>query len=153
MTRVSIPSTPVTTLYDRDFLLWIEETIGNLRSGDLKKLDLDNLIEEIDSLGKAQKNAFKGQIRALIEHIMKRCYVNMPLEYHGWERTIRHVRPEIEDLIEISPSLQKDYSLVLDVVYQQCLKKLQPEYRSTKFPDLWQFSRSLDDLLTIDFWE
>jgi hypothetical protein len=77
----------------------------------------------------------------------------MPLEYNGWERTIRNIRPEIEDLIETSPSLQNDYSKILDTVYQQCLKKLRPEYNTTKFPETWQFSRSLDDLLNLDFWE
>lgn len=145
--------TSPSTLYDRDFLLWTEETIAYLQNGDFKQLDINNLIEEIDSLGKAQKHAFKGQIRALIEHMMKRCYVDMPTEYNGWERTIRNIRPEIEDLIEASPSLQNDYLRVLDAVYQQCLKKLRPEYKSTRLPDTWQFSRSLDDLLNLDFWE
>ncbi len=141
------------TSYDRDFLVWIEETITHLQSGDTQKLDVANLIEEIDSLGKAQKNAFKGQVHALIEHILKRCYVDMPLEYNGWERTIRNIRPEIEDLIEISPSLQNDYFKVLDIVYQQCLKKLQLEYKAARFPDQWQITRSLPDLLNVDFWE
>ncbi len=141
------------TSYDRDFLIWVEETIAHLQSGDIKNLDVANLIEEIDSLGKAQKSAFKCQVRALIEHIMKRCYVDMPLEYNGWERTIRNIRPEIEDLIEISPTLQNDYFKVLDTVYQQCLKKLQPEYKDAKFPDQWQFTRSIHDLLNVDFWE
>jgi hypothetical protein len=144
---------PQTTSYDRDFLVWIEETIAHLQSGDIKKLDVANLIEEVDSLGKAQKSALKGQVRALIEHILKRCYVDMPLEYNGWERTIRNIRPEIEDLIEISPSLQNDYFKVLDTVYQQCLKKLRPEYKAARFPDQWQFTRSLHDLLNVDFWE
>jgi hypothetical protein len=151
MTQSLIP-TKLPTLYDCDFLLWTEETITHLQTGDFKQLDIANLIEEIDSLGKAQKNAFKGQIRALIEHIMKRCYVNMPIEYHGWERTIRNIRPEIEDLMETSPSLQNDYQKILDPVYQQCLKKLRPEYKSTKFPDTWEFTRSLDDLLNLDLW-
>jgi hypothetical protein len=142
-----------TTLYDNDFLQWTETTIAQLQNRDFKQLDIANLIEEIDSLGKAQKNAFKGQIRALIEHILKRCYVEMPWEYHGWEPTIRNIRPEIEDLIETSPSLQNDFSDVLDKVYQQCLKKLRPEYKNTNFPDTWQFSRSLDDLLNLDVWE
>lgn len=140
-------------LYDQDFLRWTEVTIAQLQNGDFKQLDIVNLIDEIDSLGKAQKNAFKGQIRALVEHIMKRCYVDMSLEYHGWERTIRNIRPEIEDLIETSPSLENDYSQVLDRVYQQCLKKLRPEYKNTQFPDSWQFSQSLEDLLNVDFWE
>ncbi len=133
------------SLYDDDFLKWTAETITHLQNGDFQQLDIVNLIEEIDSLGKAQRNAFKGQIRALVEYLMKRCYVDMPLEYKGWERTVRHIRPEIEDLIETSPSLQNDYN--------QCLKKLRPEYKNTDFSDTWQFTRSLDDLLNQDFWE
>jgi len=129
MTQALI-STKSSNLYDRDFLLWTEETITCLKTGDFKQLDINNLIEEIDSLGKAQK-----------------------LEYNGWERTIRNIRPEIEDLIETSPSLQNDYSKILDTVYQQCLKKLRPEYKTTKFPETWQFSSSLNDLLNLDFWE
>lgn len=152
MTQALI-STKSSNLYDRDFFLWTEETINHLQTGDFTQIDINNLIEEIDSLGKAQKNSLKGQIRALIEHIIKRSYVDMPLEYNGWERTIRNIRPEIEDLIETSPSLQNDYSKILDTVYQQCLKKLRPEYKTTKFPETWQFSRSLDDLLNLDFWE
>lgn len=149
----ALTSAKSSNLYDRDFLLWTEETITHLKTGDFKQLDINNLIEEIESLGKAQKNALKGQIRALVEHIIKRCYIDMPLEYNGWERTIRNIRPEIEDLIETSPSLRKDYPKILDAVYQQCLKKLRPEYKKTKFPDTWQFSQSLDDLLNLDFWE
>lgn len=145
--------TPPKLLYDHDFLQWTEETIAHLQNRDFNQLDIANLIEEIDSLGKSQKNAFKGQIRALIEPIMKRCYVDMPLEYNGWERTIRNIRPEIEDLIETSPSLENDYPQLLDRVYQQCLKKLRPEYKNTDFPDTWQFTRSLDDLLDLDIWE
>jgi len=72
----ALTSTKSSNLYDRDFLLWTEETIAHLYSGDFKQLDISNLIEEIDSLGKAQKNALKGQLRALIEHIIKRCYVD-----------------------------------------------------------------------------
>lgn len=127
--------------------------IFHLQNRDFNQLDIANLIEEIDGLGKSQKNAFKGQIRALIEHIMKRRYVDMPLEYRGWERTIRNIRPEIEDLLETSPSLANDYEQILDRAYEQCLKKLRPEYPSADFPDTWQFTRSLDTLLNFDFWE
>ena len=108
---------PDKSLYDQDFLEWTEETIAHLQNRDFNHLDLANLIEEIEGLGKSQKNAFKGQICALIEHIMKRCYVDLPLEYHGWERTIRNIRLEIEDLIETSPSLANDYPHLLDRVY------------------------------------
>lgn len=44
-------------LYDRDFQLWIEQTIESLKHGDFKSLDVRNLIEELTELGKSDKNA------------------------------------------------------------------------------------------------
>ena len=144
--------TPEKLLYDHDFLQWTEATIAHLQNHDFTHLDITNLIEEIEGLGKSQKNAFKGHIRSLVEHIMKRRYVDLPREYNGWERTIRNIRPEIEDLLETSPTLANDYPQLLDRVYQQCLKKLRPEYQNADFPDTWQLTRSLDDLLNLDLW-
>jgi len=40
------------TLYEQDFYLWIAETVQQLKSGNFSHLDLDNLIEEIESLAK-----------------------------------------------------------------------------------------------------
>jgi hypothetical protein len=39
------------SLYEQDYLLWIEDTVNKLRSGDIEGLDFENLIEEIESLG------------------------------------------------------------------------------------------------------
>ncbi|MGK7932978.1 MAG: DUF29 family protein [Microcystaceae cyanobacterium] len=80
--------TTAKSLYEQDFLKWTEETLIHLQNKAFTQLDIVNLIEEIDALGKAQRNAFKVQIWALVEQIMKRCYVDMPLEYNGWERTV-----------------------------------------------------------------
>ena len=54
--------TPITTktLYDVDFALWIEETVNQLKSRNLEHLDWDNLIEEIESLGKSQRKAVRS---------------------------------------------------------------------------------------------
>jgi len=41
----------VETLYDRDFALWIDETVKQLKSGNFSEIDLANLIDEVESLG------------------------------------------------------------------------------------------------------
>ncbi|MFM7576936.1 MAG: DUF29 family protein, partial [Microcystaceae cyanobacterium] len=43
------------TLYEKDILLWVEDTVSKLRNQDFENLDLKNLIEEIESLGISQK--------------------------------------------------------------------------------------------------
>jgi len=52
--------TPTTlTLYDQDYLLWTEDTVNQLRNKSFHHLDLANLIEEIEDLGKSQKRELK----------------------------------------------------------------------------------------------
>jgi hypothetical protein len=48
-------NTLIQTFYDTDFNLWIEQTVNHLKNGDLKDLDLENLIEEIESMGRSDK--------------------------------------------------------------------------------------------------
>jgi hypothetical protein len=40
-----------TCLYEKDILLWSEETVAKLRARDFDNLDLENLIKEVEALG------------------------------------------------------------------------------------------------------
>jgi hypothetical protein len=42
-------------LYEQDFIAWCEATVTQLKAGQLHQLDIENLIEEIDSLGKRDR--------------------------------------------------------------------------------------------------
>ncbi len=56
------------SLYETDFLLWTEETIAKLKARDFDHVDLENLIEEIESLGKSDKKVSvdEGQFNVLM---------------------------------------------------------------------------------------
>ena len=41
---------PPLSLYDRDLDLWLETAIAQLKAGDFQNLDVENLIEEIDTM-------------------------------------------------------------------------------------------------------
>ncbi len=43
------------SLYDRDILLWIEDTVTKLRNRNFEDLDIENLIEEVKSLGRSER--------------------------------------------------------------------------------------------------
>jgi len=58
-------------LYETDFNRWLEKTAILLKKGDLKNLNLENLIEELDSLGKNDQNALKSNLRILLMHLLK----------------------------------------------------------------------------------
>lgn len=59
------------TLYDQDYYLWLKTTINQLRTGQLSVVDLDNLIEELESMGRSEKRALKSLLIKLFEHLLK----------------------------------------------------------------------------------
>jgi hypothetical protein len=38
------------SLFDQDYILWVQENVTKLKAKDFENLDLDNLIEEFESL-------------------------------------------------------------------------------------------------------
>jgi hypothetical protein len=143
----------ITSLYEQDILLWVEDTVNKLKNHDFTNLDIDNLIEEVESLGISQKKELISRLMVLLEHLLKRLYVDLPYDYNGWERTIRNQRSEIDLLISQVPSLQSRWDISFDDAWKRALAKVKKEYRQVSFPDRWPYSQSLETILNDDFWE
>jgi hypothetical protein len=140
------------TLYDTDLNLWLETVISQLRSRDLQSLDLENLIEELEGLAGRDKREVVSRLKTLIEHILKRCYVDMPNEFREWEVTIRTQRFELEQILEQSPSLKRHFIENLDKCFKFVIEDVRSDYSYYPFPDTWQFSRDIDSILSKKFW-
>ncbi len=93
------------TLYDRDFLAWTEEQAELLRLGKWHRLDLENLVEEIESLGKQQKQELRNRLGILIGHLLKWHY-QPNRRGKSWEITIELQREEIIELLQENPSMK-----------------------------------------------
>jgi Domain of unknown function DUF29 len=141
------------SLYDRDLNLWVEHTLAQLKARDFNNLDLENLIEELEGLAGRDRRELKNRLGELLEHILKRTYVSMPENYRGWLESINKQRITLRDLLEQSPSLKPYFSQIFDKTYQDTLKILRSSYPQSQFPDQWQFSRDIESLLNVDFWE
>ena len=109
------------TLYDRDFNLWISQQVALLKAGKLNAIDLENLIEEIEDMGRNNKNALKSYLLRLLEHLLKLKYwqAERDRNRNGWITEINNFRDQIELLLETSPSL-KNY---LKSIYSDRLAK------------------------------
>ena len=142
-----------TSLYEQDILLWVEDTVNKLKSRDFKNLDIDNLIEEVESLGISQKKELISRLMVLLEHLLKRLYVDLPYDYNGWERTIRNQRSEIDLLITQIPSLKSRWDDSFFIAWGIALKTVRKEYRQVSFPDRWPYSQGVETILNEDFWE
>jgi hypothetical protein len=62
------------TLYETDFNLWVEQTVSQLKNGKIQDLDLENLIEEIASMGRSDKREIKSRLIVLMMHLLQWKY-------------------------------------------------------------------------------
>ncbi len=141
------------SLYDRDFLLWIEDTVTKLKARDFEHLDLENLIEEVESLGRSERRELLSRLTTLVEHLIKRLYVPIPNDYNGWERTIREQRRQLRALLKDSPSLMSTWSEFFPEAWDAARNDLCEEYKQVSFPDRWPYASDIESILNLDFWE
>lgn len=94
-------------LYDTDYQRWLAQTVAQLKAKDFSNLDLENLIEEIESLGKSEKRAISSYLMRLCEHLLKIKYWESEREmcFRGWKLEVRNFRLQIQESLETSPSL------------------------------------------------
>jgi hypothetical protein len=99
---------PVIALYDRDYQQWLTQTLSQLRSQDFKNLDLENLIEEVESLGRRERHAISSYLMRLCEHLLKLKYWESERDWcrRGWNVEITNFRIQIQEELESSPSLR-----------------------------------------------
>ncbi|MDB9457076.1 DUF29 domain-containing protein [Dolichospermum circinale CS-1225] len=151
MSKTSVKS--VQNLYEQDFSLWIEDTINKLKTRDHDNLDWENLIEEVESLGKSQRKAVRSFLVRLLEHLLKRCYVPMSDCYRGWEIEIRNFRQRLQIELEDSPSLKTFLREIFAKSYEMALENVKDSYPDVYFSNLCPFPNDVDAILTNKFWE
>lgn len=122
MTSTQILTTPHEQLYETDFIQWVDQASELLKQGRFDELDIDNLIEEVESLGRSDKNALRSNLRVLLMHLLKWQYQSSKRS-NSWRGTIIEHRLRLQDTFEDSPSLKNFYTQIFDKTYQQARKK------------------------------
>jgi hypothetical protein len=92
-------------LYETDFYAWTLEQAKLLELGDFKELDIVNLVEEIESLGKQQRQELENRLAILLGHLLKWDY-QPERRSKSWKATIREQRRAVQKLIRQNPSLK-----------------------------------------------
>ena len=141
------------SLYESDYLLWTQEVVLKLKARDFDNVDLENLIEEIEDLGHSKKDELKSRLNTLLEHLLKRIYVDMPQEFNGWQRTIREQRKRLDWLLDANPSLKTAWNDTFNIAWRYALRDVREDYPQYQFPNTWQFGRDIETILNTVFWE
>jgi len=95
----------LSNLYETDFYAWTLEQSKLLKEGDFKHLDIANLVEEIESLGKQERRELESRLGILIGHLLKWDY-QPEKRSKSWRATIREQRRAAQKLISQNPSLK-----------------------------------------------
>ena len=103
--------------YDADFLVWTEEQAEALRTRDLSRIDWDNLIEEVESLGKSQRKELTSRITVVLVHLLKHEYGLDRRPSAKWRTTLLVQREEVSDLLQTNPSLRREVAGIADRKY------------------------------------
>ena len=111
----------MTKLYEQDFSLWVENTVQQLKQKKLDNIDWDNLIDEIESLGKSEKNALQSNLRVLLMHLLKWKYQG-DRRSNSWSYTITEHNIRINKTFKDSPSLKRYFAEIFDDCYQDARK-------------------------------
>ena len=107
-------------LYETDFYAWTLEQSKLLQGGNFKGLDIVNLVEEIESLGKQQRQELRNRLGVLIGHLLK--WDCQPAQRSkSWRATIREQRREILRLLQENPSLKPYLEEAIADAYQSAL--------------------------------
>ncbi|MES1022345.1 DUF29 domain-containing protein [Gloeocapsa sp. BRSZ] len=104
-------------LYNIDFYAWTQQQAKLLRDCKWHELDLPNLIEEIESLGKQQRQELRNRLSILIGHLLKWEY-QPQRRSRSWLSIIRVQRREIQQLLQENPSLKSYLQEAVLIAYQ-----------------------------------
>ncbi|MDD1416208.1 DUF29 domain-containing protein [Dolichospermum sp. ST_con] len=123
---MKISTQPTTqTLYDQDYYLWLRTTINQLRTGKFSEVDLENLLEELETMGKSEKRAIESLLTKLLVHLLKlKCWDSERERNQGhWLGEIRTFRRQITKSLKDSPSLKPYILEIFDECYQDARKE------------------------------
>ncbi|NJL83928.1 MAG: DUF29 domain-containing protein [Chloroflexaceae bacterium] len=110
----------INSLYETDFYAWIQQQIELLQAEKWQELDRTNLIEEIESLGRKERQELRNRLGILLAHLLKWQF-QPTNRSNSWLSTIREQRLQINLLLSDSPSLKSYLSEALAIADELAL--------------------------------
>ncbi len=140
-----------TTLYEYDFAQWAQRQADLLRQGRLGDLDVEHLLEELDSMGASERRELVNRLAVLLTHLLKWQY-QPNRRGNSWRLTIKIQRLDVAAVLRQNPSLQPRLHEFCHEAYTKAVLQAARETHldETVFPDRCPFSieQALDD----DYW-
>jgi hypothetical protein len=118
------------SLHDRDFHAWAMRQAELLRAGRVAEADLDNIAEEIESMGRSERRELGSRLSVLLLHLLK--WRHQPARRgNSWRLTIELQRVALADHLADNPSLTATLDQAIAAAYR--LARIEAE-RETGLP-------------------
>ncbi|MBW4450710.1 MAG: DUF29 domain-containing protein [Spirirestis rafaelensis WJT71-NPBG6] len=137
-------------LYKTDFYAWTQEQVSLLTTQQWDQLDTINLIEEIETLGRKERQELRNRLAILLGHLLKWQFQSEKRS-NSWLSTIREQRIQIKLLLSDSPILKPYLDEVFVTVYELglALAIRETELGEQVFPEICPYT--LDQTLNPEF--
>ena len=139
--------------YQKDFYSWTRDQAELLKAGRFNELDVVNLIEEIETMGRSEKRELESRLTVLLVHLLKWQY--QPTQRgRSWQLTIQEQRLEFFDVLNDNPGLKPQVQALLTRSYHKSKIRASKEsgLDTNVFPSVcpWEFAQLMDDAFLPD---
>jgi hypothetical protein len=132
--------------YDQDFYGWTQEQAALLKAGRLNDLDIANLIEEVEAMGRSEKRELESRLTVLLVHLLKWKYQSNR-RCRSWQLTIKTQRIDFLKVLRDNPGLKPSLEQCMVDAYQLATIKASQETGLDEaiFPSVcpWGFSDTI----------
>ncbi|NCR92148.1 MAG: DUF29 domain-containing protein [Microcystis aeruginosa G11-01] len=112
----------LSSIYEEDYQQWLDETVLLLKNRQVDSLDYEHLIEELEALGREQKNAVESLVIQIIQHLLFYQYWSSEREDNErhWRGELIGFRTQLE--LRLTTNLRNHLSNRLDYLYGKARK-------------------------------
>jgi hypothetical protein len=108
------------TPYDKDPYAWSYEQAGFLRRKEYHKLDFENLIEELECLGRSEKRTLRSYLEILLMHMLKKEF-QPEKKTRSWDLSIKNSRIDANTVLKENPSLKHKLPEIFKEAYKKAI--------------------------------
>jgi hypothetical protein len=134
--------------YEKDFYSWTYEQAELLRNGQFNSLDIANLIEEIETMGRSEKRELESRLTILLLHLLKWKYQEIR-RGRSWQLSIDEQRIQFNKTLKDNPSLKPALDEITQDAYKLAVIKAARETKISKnvFPEScpWELAQLVDE--------
>jgi Domain of unknown function DUF29 len=114
------------SLYETDYVRWVETTLEHLKAKDYASVDWANLLEEIEDMSRRERQSLESNLVIVLLHLLKWQY-QPEQRGNSWKGSLVEHRRHIRKSLKASPSLKPYLQECFDEAYGDAVEQAAAE--------------------------